>query len=81
MEAMQALCNWLAVKYPDYVVGPGEPPVNRIRNQYIAECMLKLPKQQHLLHESKLYLQQGVVELLHQPSFKKTSVLIDVDAM
>ncbi len=79
--AMQTLCNWLAVKYEKYLVGPAEPPVSRIRNQYIAECMLKLPKQQRVLHECKQYLLQGKIEMLHQPSFKNTSVIIDVDAV
>jgi primosomal protein N' (replication factor Y) len=81
MGAMETLYKWLAEKYQKFLVGPGEPAIGRIRNQYIAECMLKLPKQQQLLHECKRYLQQGVVELLHQPAFKRTSVLIDVDAV
>lgn len=81
MLAMQTICNWLALKYEQYLVGPAEPPVSRIRNQYIAECMLKLPRQQHLLHDCKQYLQQGMIELLHQPAFKRTSVLVDVDAV
>lgn len=81
MQAMETLCKWLAVKYEQYLVGPAEPPVSRIRNQYIAECMLKLPRQQQFLHECKKYLQQGTIELLHQPAFKKTNILIDVDAV
>jgi primosomal protein N' (replication factor Y) len=81
MEAMETLCKWLAVKYEKFLVGPAEPPVSRIRNQYIAECMLKLPKQQQLLHECKTYLQQGTIELLHQPAYKRVSIIIDVDAV
>ncbi len=81
MNAMQTLYNWLAIKYEKYLVGPGEPPISRIRNQYIAECMLKLPRQQDLLQACKKYLQQGMIELLHQPVFKRTSVLVDVDAV
>ncbi|MES2647816.1 MAG: primosomal protein N' [Bacteroidota bacterium] len=79
--AMQTLCNWLAIKYEKFLVGPAEPPVSRIRNQYIAECMLKLPKQQYLLHECKQYILQGKIEMQHQPSFKNTTVIIDVDAI
>lgn len=81
MLAMQTIGNWLSAKYEQYLVGPAEPPVNRIRNQYIAECMLKLPRQQHLLHACKQYLQQGIIELQHQPDFRKVSVLVDVDAV
>jgi primosomal protein N' (replication factor Y) len=81
MAAMETLCRWLEVKYEKFLVGPAEPPVSRIRNQYIAECMLKLPKQQQLLHECKTYLQQGTIELLHQPAYKRTSIIIDVDAV
>lgn len=81
MLAMETLYRWLAIKYEQFLVGPAEPPVSRIRNQYIAECMLKLPRQQQVLHDCKKYLQQGVIELLHQPAFKRTHVLIDVDAV
>jgi primosomal protein N' (replication factor Y) len=81
MEAMETLIKWLTVKNEKFLVGPAEPPVSRIRNQYIAECMLKLPKQQQLLHECKTYLQQGTIELLHQPAYKRVSIIIDVDAV
>jgi primosomal protein N' (replication factor Y) len=81
MQAMQTLCSWLTQKYEKYLVGPGEPPISRIRNQYIAEAMLKLPRQQDVLAACKKYIQQGMVEMLHQEAFKRVSVVVDVDSV
>lgn len=78
-NAGETLAAWLRLRYDGYVSGPAEPPVNRIRNQYITELLLKLPPQAKLLAAAKQYLREGIAELNHQPAFRSVMVQIDVD--
>jgi primosomal protein N' (replication factor Y) len=78
-NAGETLAAWLRLRYDGYVTGPAEPPVNRIRNQYITELLLKLPPQAKLLAAAKQYLREGIAELNLQPAFRSVMVQIDVD--
>jgi primosomal protein N' (replication factor Y) len=78
-QAAEALAAWLRIKYPTYISGPAEPPVNRVRNLYITELLIKLPRDPKALDEAKEYLKQGVAELNHQAPYKLVLVAIDVD--
>lgn len=80
-QAMQFLCEWLAKNYEKYLVGPAEPAIGRIRNQYIAEALLKLPKNQEMLMQAKDYLQKGIQELKFMDAYKKVSVILNVDPL
>jgi primosomal protein N' (replication factor Y) len=79
LQASEMLAEWLRQRYDKYLTGPGEPPVNRIRNLYLCECLLKLPRSQQVLAEAKVYLRQGIIEMQHLPAFRAVSVMIDVD--
>lgn len=61
--------------------GPAEPPVNRIRNLYIMELLLKIPAQATLLVQTKKHIRDAVVELMAQPGLKAVRVSVDVDAL
>ncbi|HRN55155.1 MAG TPA: primosomal protein N', partial [Agriterribacter sp.] len=43
-EAAQLFAAQLQKDYGKYMVGPAEPAVNRVRNQYLMELLFKLPK-------------------------------------
>ncbi|HEY8388160.1 MAG TPA: primosomal protein N', partial [Parasegetibacter sp.] len=64
-----------------YIVGPAEPPVNRVRNKFLMELTLKLPKDKNLIsHAKHLILQQ--IAVLHQDKrFRSVQVIPDVDAL
>lgn len=62
-----------------YMVGPAEPMVNRIRNQYIMELVLKLPKDVRLVQQCKDAIRAQEVWLHNHSSFKRVIVLVDVD--
>ncbi len=71
----------LKSEFPHYVVGPAEPVVNRIRNQYLMELSLKMPKEQAVLQKCKKLIQDNIA-LMHQDTrFKSVVAIIDVDAM
>jgi primosomal protein N' (replication factor Y) (superfamily II helicase) len=74
-----ALAKWLSTRYGQYISGPAEPPVNRIRNEYITEILLKLPRNASMLETVKKDIKEGIIELQHQEHYKRVRVSIDVD--
>jgi len=64
-----------------YLVGPAEPVVARIRNQFLMELLLKLPKDGHTIAFAKQAIQQQTAILHNHPKFRSVVVIPDVDAM
>ncbi len=62
-----------------YMVGPAEPVVNRVRNQYLMELVLKLPKDAQLIHQCKEMILAQVVHLHNHAKFKSVVMIADVD--
>jgi primosomal protein N' (replication factor Y) len=80
-EAIQYISNALRPEYASYIVGPSEPVVNRIRNQYLMELVLKLPRDAGLLERCKNTLSQ-IDAIMHQSrNFKSVIILFDVDPL
>ncbi|GAA4327866.1 replication restart helicase PriA [Flaviaesturariibacter amylovorans] len=67
--------------YGNYLVGPAEPMVPRVRNMYLMELMLKLPRDSQLLSRCKDDIQRYTAMLHHEGKFKKVIVVPDVDAV
>ncbi|HSC52127.1 MAG TPA: primosomal protein N' [Phnomibacter sp.] len=78
-QAGEALAKWLSVRYSGYINGPAEPLINRVRNEFITEILLKLPRNAATLETAKQTIQTGIIELHLQASFKSVRVSIDVD--
>jgi primosomal protein N' (replication factor Y) (superfamily II helicase) len=68
-------------KYEPYIIGPAEPVVNRIRNQYLMEMLLKLPRNTKLIAQCKKDLLEQVAILHNEKSFRSVTVVPDVDAV
>jgi primosomal protein N' (replication factor Y) len=64
-----------------YMVGPAEPVVSRIRNQYLMELVFKLPKDARLIQACKEAIRLQEAYLHQHPSFKSVVVLADVDCL
>lgn len=64
-----------------YISGPAEPVVNRIRNQYLSEITLKLPKDQGLMNTCRNLVHEQIALFHHDKRFRSVVVIIDVDAM
>ncbi|MET0635287.1 MAG: primosomal protein N' [Chitinophagaceae bacterium] len=71
----------LQFKYGDYLVGPAEPVVGRVRNKYLMELLIKLPKDNKLIAQCKrdLLFQAGVMS--NDPMYKSVVVVPDVDPL
>jgi primosomal protein N' (replication factor Y) len=77
--AAQLVAENMKPLFANYMVGPAEPVVNRIRNQYIMELLFKLPKDAQLMHQCKEMILAQEVHLHNHPSFKSVVVIPDVD--
>jgi primosomal protein N' (replication factor Y) len=67
--------------YGQYIVGPAEPVINRIRNQYLMEMLLKLPRDTKFIARCKKDLLEQVAILHQQKSYRSVTVIADVDVM
>ena len=69
----------LKQNYDRYMVGPAEPVVNRVRNQFLMELVFKLPKDGSVIAACKSAIQQQVAALHSEKRFKSLVIIPDVD--
>ncbi len=80
-SAAHQFANTLKNKYGNYLIGPAEPVVGRIRNQYLMELLLKLPKDRNLLIQCKKDLLEQVAVLHNEKRFRSVVIVPDVDVV
>ncbi|HKG67751.1 MAG TPA: primosomal protein N' [Segetibacter sp.] len=80
-EASNILGRFLTEKYASYVTGPAEPAVNRVRNQFLFELLLKLPKDAQLIRECKQDILQQIAIIQSNKRYRSVSIIVDVDAV
>ncbi len=80
-DAAHSFAKELDLRYGKYFVGPAEPVVNRVRNMFLMEMLVKLPKDSQLIARCKEDLIKEIAHLHRQNRFKKLIVVPDVDAM
>lgn len=61
------------------ILGPGEPMVSKIRNQFLMSLLIKIPRGSSELVQLKHSLVQGVQHVLKEKEHRNTRVVIDVD--
>ncbi|MDC7993732.1 replication restart helicase PriA [Altibacter sp. HG106] len=79
---MQQAGHWLAqalsLQLKEHVLGPEQPPVGRIRNEYLTCLLIKIPKQQSL-PKTKAFILQVYRRFSALKEFSSVKVVIDVD--
>jgi primosomal protein N' (replication factor Y) (superfamily II helicase) len=65
--------------YGQYIVGPAEPVVNRIRNQFLMELLFKLPKDTATVKGCKQLILEKIAEMHAEKRFRSAVVIPDVD--
>jgi|GEM_PF-72934 len=80
-EAAQFFANNLKKDFAPYLVGPAEPVIARVRNQYLQELLLKLPKDGHTISFAKLVIQQQTAIVQNSRQWKSVVIIPDVDAL
>jgi primosomal protein N' (replication factor Y) len=61
------------------VLGPGEPMVSRIRNQYLMNMLIKIPRDSGNLLQIKRTLSQLAAKIQTEKEFRSLRIIIDVD--
>ena len=70
----------MKLKFGQYLVGPAEPVVNRVRNQYLMELSLKLPKDGGTIQQAKQLILDEIALLHTNKRFRSVTIIPDVDA-
>ena len=78
-DAAAYFTNAMKPAYGQYLVGPAEPVVNRIRNQFLMELLFKLPKDTGMVKACKQLILEKVAEMHANKRFRSVVVIPDVD--
>jgi primosomal protein N' (replication factor Y) len=80
-DAARLFANNLKKDLGPWLVGPAEPAVGRIRNQYLMELLMKLPKDGQTIPFAKHSIQQQTAILHNHKKFRSVVIIPDVDAI
>jgi primosomal protein N' (replication factor Y) len=80
-DAAHTFTNALQTVYGKYIVGPAEPVVNRVRNLFLMELLLKLPRGGNTIQNCKADLLKQTALLHADKKFRSVIVVPDVDAI
>jgi primosomal protein N' (replication factor Y) (superfamily II helicase) len=78
-DSAQFFADEIKKEFDQYLVGPAEPAISRIRNQYLFELLLKLPKDTGLLNRAKQAIRQATAVLHNTKRYRSVVVIVDVD--
>jgi primosomal protein N' (replication factor Y) len=81
MEAAYTYSQTLQIPYGKYIVGPAEPVINRVRNMFLMEMLLKLPRDSQTIAKCKSDLLKQIAVLHAEKKFRSVVVVPDVDAI
>lgn len=75
----ERLAALLKTDLKDYVVGPAAPVVGRLRNEYLMEILLKLPKETGMSMRYKKVIRNHISLLQSETAYKSITIIVDVD--
>ena len=78
-RAAHQFADALKNRYDNYIVGPAEPVINRIRNQYLMELLLKLPRDSKTIIQCKKDVMDQIAVLHTNKSYRTVTIIPDVD--
>ena len=78
-NAADKLASLLRQDLSNYIIGPAAPVINRIRNQYLMEILIKLPKEHGMSGTYKNVIRNHINLLASEKNFKSVIVVVDVD--
>lgn len=79
--AANSIAAGLKTEFGNYLVGPAEPIVNRVRNQYLMELLIKLPREAQIIQRCKQQIQEQIAIMHQNQRFRKVIAIVDVDTM
>ena len=78
-EAAHLMVQGLQANYSNFITGPAEPLVNRIRNVFLWEILLKLPREAAVITNCKLQILQQIIIIQSNPTYRSVKITPDVD--
>ncbi len=63
------------------VLGPEAPLVDRVRNQYLFDILIKLEREKINFKAAKSFIQEKVLDILTDKTLKSIQIVIDVDSV
>ena len=80
-EAANIMLSSLSATFPKEITGPAQPVIDRIRNQYLWELLIKLPKTMQRISECKQIIAQQTAILQSNKRYSSVRVIINVDPL
>lgn len=80
-DAAHQFANALQTCYGNYMVGPAEPVVNRVRNMFLMELLFKIPKNSQIILKCKKDILSESAKLHAEKRFRNVIIIPDVDAL
>ncbi|RYY50887.1 MAG: primosomal protein N' [Chitinophagaceae bacterium] len=78
--AAEKLAAFIRMDLKDHVVGPATPVIGRLRNLYLMEIMLKLPKEPGMSMAYKKVIRNHINLMQSEKAYSRVHVVADVDA-
>ncbi len=81
-DAATVLAEQFKINLPTVkVLGPGEPMVAKIRNQYLMNILIKIPRNSGHLAEIRQRIQASISAILHEKAYRSARIVADVDPL
>lgn len=78
-EAAHIVATGLKTDFEKYITGPAEPFINKVRNQYIQEILIRLPRHTPLIDACKKQIQQQINLIKNNKLYRMVHIYPDVD--
>ena len=78
-EAANIMQQGLLNQFGGYLNGPSQPIVDRIRNQYIWEILLKLPKDSRTVNNCKRAIHQQMIIIQSNKRYRSVHIIPNAD--
>jgi primosomal protein N' (replication factor Y) len=78
-EAAHKMMEALMADYKEGLSGPAQPLVDRVRNQYLWEILIKLPRDAKKMVACKQAIRVYIAEIQSQKRYRSVTILPDID--
>lgn len=78
-EAAHLMMQGLATSFSKEISGPAQPVVDRVRNQYLWEVFIKLPKDMQRINQCKREIMQQIIMIQSNKRYRAVRIIINVD--
>jgi primosomal protein N' (replication factor Y) len=78
-EAAHIFTTGIKKDFEPYITGPAQPVINRLRNKYLWDLLLKLPKNAALINQCKTQIEQQTGILKFNKRYRSVDIIVDVD--